>query len=86
MERMKLGYDPSSLGSSCHCGVLGCPCYLDADILVEFRDHLATSLHITTDDLMEPGFTEHGGIGKAVQLFGPELDELLDELERELVA
>jgi type I restriction enzyme, R subunit len=54
--------------------------------LERIRDHLATSLHITLDDLMEAGFTEHGGIGKAHQLFGDQLHAILDELEQELVA
>jgi type I restriction enzyme R subunit len=54
--------------------------------LGRIRDHLATSLHITIDDLMEVGFTEHGGIGRATQLFGSDLHVLLSELEQELVA
>jgi type I restriction enzyme R subunit len=54
--------------------------------LQRIRDHLATSLHIEIEDLMEAGFTEHGGIGKAAQLFGDELAAVLAELERELVA
>lgn len=54
--------------------------------LERIRDHLATSLHITTEDLMEPGFTEHGGLGKAHQLFGDQLPTILTELEQELVA
>ena len=54
--------------------------------LERIRDHLATSLHVTVDDLMEPGFTEHGGLGKASRLFGDELSSLLDQLEKELVA
>jgi type I restriction enzyme, R subunit len=54
--------------------------------LERIRDHLAASLHIEVEDLMEAGFTEHGGIGKATQLFGDELPAVLAELEQELVA
>jgi len=54
--------------------------------LERIRDHLAASLHISVHDLMEAGFTEHGGVGRAHQLFGSGLAALLDELERELVA
>ncbi|MCB1246187.1 MAG: DEAD/DEAH box helicase family protein, partial [Acidimicrobiia bacterium] len=54
--------------------------------LERIRDHLAASLHITVDDLQAPGFTEHGGLGKAHQLFGGQLADLLTQLEQELVA
>jgi type I restriction enzyme R subunit len=54
--------------------------------LERIRDTIAASLGITRDDLTGPGFAEHGGLGKAYDLFGDELDPLLDELTRELVA
>ncbi|HVV58959.1 MAG TPA: DEAD/DEAH box helicase family protein [Gaiellaceae bacterium] len=54
--------------------------------LERIRDTIAASLGITRDDLMGPGFVERGGLGKAYELFGEELDTLLDELTRELVA
>jgi len=54
--------------------------------LERIRDTIAASLGITRDDLMGPGFAERGGLGKAYELFGDELEPLLDELTRELVA
>jgi type I restriction enzyme, R subunit len=54
--------------------------------LERVRDTIAASLGITREDLMGPGFAERGGLGKAYELFGDQLDELLDELTRELVA
>jgi type I restriction enzyme R subunit len=50
------------------------------------RDHVATSLEITVDDFDLTPFTEEGGIGRAAQVFGPELRPLLDELNEALVA
>jgi len=54
--------------------------------LERIRDTIAASLGITRDDLSGPGFAERGGLGKAHELFGDQLDSLLDELTRELVA
>ena len=54
--------------------------------LERIRDMIAASLGITRDDLTGPGFAERGGLGKAYELFGEELDVLLEELTRELVA
>jgi type I restriction enzyme R subunit len=50
------------------------------------RDHVATSLEITVDDFDLTPFTEEGGLGRAAQVFGPELRPLLDELNEALVA
>lgn len=50
------------------------------------KNHLVTSLGITTDDFDYTPFNKEGGLGKAVQVFGPGLDGLLEELNRELVA
>ena len=44
------------------------------------RDHLAASLTIGPRDLMGPTFSQHGGLSRARQLFGPDLDPLLEEL------
>jgi len=48
--------------------------------LERIRDTIASSLSVTREDLMGPGFAERGGLGKAVELFGEGLDPLLDEL------
>jgi type I restriction enzyme R subunit len=50
------------------------------------RDHVATSLEITMDDFELTPFTEEGGLGRAGQVFGPELRPLLAELNEALVA
>jgi type I restriction enzyme R subunit len=50
------------------------------------RDTIASSLGVTREDLMGPPFAERGGLGKAVELFGEQLDPLLDELTEVLSA
>lgn len=44
------------------------------------RDHISTSLSIETDDFDYAPFAQQGGLGKAAQLFGGDLPELLEEL------
>ncbi len=48
------------------------------------RDQIATSLSVSTDDFDYVPFAQHGGLGKAVQLFGPDLPALLEELNEVL--
>lgn len=50
------------------------------------RDHLAASLTIDPRDLMGPTFSQHGGLSRARQLFGTDLDPLLEELTEALAA
>ena len=50
------------------------------------RDHIATSLSIEPEDLDLSPFNQRGGLGKAHQLFGEQLPELLDELNEALAA
>jgi type I restriction enzyme R subunit len=50
------------------------------------RGHIATSLSIEPDDLELSPFNQRGGLGKAHQLFGDKLPELLDELNTILAA
>ena len=50
------------------------------------RDHLAASLTVEPRDLTGAPFSQHGGLGRARQLFGPELDPLLEELTKALAA
>jgi type I restriction enzyme R subunit len=54
--------------------------------LERIRDTIASSLGVTRQDLMGPPFAERGGLGKAVELFGDQLDPLLDELTEVLAA
>lgn len=50
------------------------------------RDHIATSLSIEADDFEFSPFNQKGGLGKAFQLFGPELPKVLKELNEVLAA
>jgi type I restriction enzyme R subunit len=50
------------------------------------RDHIATSLTMEADDFDYSPFSQRGGLGKAHQLFGGELNRILDELNLALVA
>ena len=50
------------------------------------RDHIATSLSIDPEDFEFAPFNQRGGLGKAHQLFGEQLPQLLDELNQVLAA
>ncbi len=50
------------------------------------RDHIATSLTIEPNDFEDVPFNQHGGLGKAYQLFGEELPMILQELNERLAA
>jgi type I restriction enzyme R subunit len=54
--------------------------------LERIRDHVAASLAITADDFDYTPFIEQGGIGKAYEVFGEELEPLLDDLNGALAA
>ena len=48
-------------------------------------DHIATSFHVTKDDLELAPFDARGGLGKFYQLFGADYEAILDELNERLV-
>ncbi len=50
------------------------------------RDHIAGSIAIAPDDFDLTPFAEHGGLGKAYQVFGERFNLLLDELNEALAA
>ncbi|OUN01596.1 MAG: restriction endonuclease subunit R [Firmicutes bacterium ZCTH02-B6] len=50
------------------------------------RDHIATSFHITPEDLELAPFDRQGGLGRFYQLFGQEYKDILNELNEGLVA
>jgi type I restriction enzyme R subunit len=50
------------------------------------RDHIASNLQIESEDFEYAPFAQEGGIGKGWQLFGEDLQRLLDELNGALVA
>jgi type I restriction enzyme R subunit len=55
------------------------------DWLRLIRDHLAASLSIEPREFQDPPFSQHGGLGRARQLFGTDLDDQLADLT-EIVA
>jgi type I restriction enzyme R subunit len=50
------------------------------------KDHIATSVHLNTDDLDYTPFDALGGRGKMWQLFGIEMENIIEELNEVLVA
>jgi type I site-specific restriction endonuclease len=50
------------------------------------RDHVAASLTIEREDFDDVPFMQHGGLGRATQLFGDELPALLARINEELAA
>ena len=50
------------------------------------KDHIATSVHVTKDDFDLPPFNERGGLIKFYELFGEDIEKILEELNKELVA
>jgi type I restriction enzyme R subunit len=50
------------------------------------RDHLAASLSIEPRELLDPPFSQRGGLGRARELFGQDLDALLTELTEAVAA
>jgi type I restriction enzyme R subunit len=50
------------------------------------RDHVATSVEITLADFDDVPFAQEGGLGRAHQVFGNDLEPLLRELNEVLAA
>lgn len=50
------------------------------------RDHIATSIHFDRDDLDMAPFDANGGLGKMFQLFGPDMDVVIREMNEALAA
>lgn len=50
------------------------------------KEHIATSLHVEIDDLDYTPFDAQGGRGKMWQLFGEEMEVIIDELNEALAA
>ncbi len=50
------------------------------------RDHVASSFHIERDDLDFTPFDARGGLAKMYELFGPQMDNLIIEMNEALVA
>lgn len=56
------------------------------DWLRMIRDHIITSYHIGRDDLDMSPFDSKGGLGKMYQLFGEQMDDVINELNEALAA
>ncbi len=56
------------------------------DWLRMLKDHIITSFHVEVEDLDYAPFDREGGLGRMYELFGDDMDEILDEMNRELVA
>ncbi len=54
--------------------------------LVMIKDHIATSLSISIDDFQSVPFNQRGGAIKVYQLFGQDLDRILEDLNEVLAA
>ncbi|MBP7338930.1 DEAD/DEAH box helicase family protein [Niveispirillum sp.] len=54
------------------------------DWLHMVRDHISTSIHIERDDIDMAPFNAKGGLGKMHQLFGANMDKLIEELNEAL--
>ncbi|MDA8433466.1 MAG: hypothetical protein M0Z60_10970 [Nitrospiraceae bacterium] len=50
------------------------------------RDHIVNSFYMEREDLELSPFNANGGLGKMWQLFGEELDLLIQEMNEALVA
>jgi type I site-specific restriction endonuclease len=50
------------------------------------RDHISSSFHFERNDLEMAPFDSRGGLGKTFQLFGADMDGLIDEMNAELAA
>ena len=48
------------------------------------RDHVATSFHLDRDDLEMAPFDAQGGLGRMYQLFGTQMDSVIEELNAAL--
>jgi type I restriction enzyme R subunit len=53
--------------------------------LHHIAEHIATSLEIHPDDFELTPFVDHGGLGKAYQLFGNRLNDIIGQLNERLV-
>ena len=50
------------------------------------RDHIAANLGIETEDFDYAPFAQQGGLGKVYQLFGDQLNSIIEELNETLAA
>ena len=56
------------------------------DWLRMIKDHIATSFHLDIDDLNYTPFDANGGAGKMHQLFGKDMNQIIEEMNEALAA
>ena len=56
------------------------------DWLRMIKEHIVSSYHLDLDDLDYTPFDAQGGKGKMYQLFGPDMNNIIDELNEVLAA
>lgn len=56
------------------------------DWLRKIKEHIVSSYHIELDDLDYTPFDVHSGRGKMYQLFGNEMEQIINELNEVLAA
>jgi type I restriction enzyme R subunit len=56
------------------------------DWLRMLKDHISTSFHLDVEDLDYTPFDAQGGRGRMWELFGDDMDDIIDEMNKELVA
>jgi type I restriction enzyme R subunit len=54
--------------------------------LAMIRDHVAASLSVDADAFDDVPFNQYGGLGRAYQLFGEELPDLLRQINEQVAA
>lgn len=59
-------------------------CPAISDLLRMIRDHIAASHHLERDDLELAPFDANGGLGQTWQLFGEDMDRIIDEMNEVL--
>jgi type I restriction enzyme R subunit len=56
------------------------------DWLRMMKEHIITSFHIEKEDIDYSPFDSKGGLGKMWQLFGEQIDNIIEELNEGMVA
>jgi type I restriction enzyme R subunit len=87
-ERVKANFDKWLNDSICHSRESGNPEFTKEQVhwLEMIRDHIAANLAIEVDDFDLAPFVQQGGLGKVHQMFGDDLNKILDEMNGVLAA
>jgi type I restriction enzyme R subunit len=87
-ERVNANFDKWLNDSIRHSRESGNPAFTSEQIhwLEMIRDHIAANLAIEANDFEYAPFAQQGGLGKVHQIFGSDLEKILDELNGVLAA